>query len=305
MERARPTLIRRMGKLALLCLVLFSFAAAPAPGDDLRAALLARINRERARSGAPPLRLAAPLAGVAQRHAAEIGRRGSLSLPAEETEATHAELRRTGYAAHEWAENLAVTPDDPDGVIADWKARQRSNFAKLMDPDYRDIGIGLGRLRGTPLYVFLFAVPESEYFARATAGLADLERVRAQVLDRVNRERRAAGRRPLKANAKLDLAAQRHAEDMLARRYFDHQSPAGTTVRERAPAAGYAWRAIGENIAEGQFSVDEVMDTWMHSPGHRHNILDPDFTELGVGVARGESGGEVRVTWVQVFGTPR
>ena len=59
-------------------------------------------------------------------------------------------------------------------------------------------------------------------------------------------------------------------------------------MRERSRADGYDWRAIGENIAEGQFSVAEVMDTWMHSPGHRRNILDPGFKELGVGLALGE-----------------
>ncbi|HEY2292131.1 MAG TPA: CAP domain-containing protein, partial [Thermoanaerobaculia bacterium] len=79
----------------------------------------------------------------------------------------------------------------------------------------------------------------------------------------------------------------------------------GETVRERARAAGYDWRAIGENIAEGQLSVDEVMSTWMHSPPHRKNILDRDFKELGVGLALGRSGNEWQVEWVQTFGTKR
>ena len=74
-------------------------------------------------------------------------------------------------------------------------------------------------------------------------------------------------------------------------------------MRERARDAGYDWRAIGENIAEGQTSVEEVMDTWMHSPGHRRNILDPDFKELGIGLAFGNSAGGWRVEWAQAFGT--
>jgi len=92
---------------------------------------------------------------------------------------------------------------------------------------------------------------------------------------------------------------------MLARRYFAHESPKGETVRERSRAAGYDWRAIGENIAEGQLSVNEVMDTWMHSPPHRKNILDPNYKELGVGLALGRSGNDWKVEWVQTFGTKR
>ena len=136
-----------------------------------------------------------------------------------------------------------------------------------------------------------------------TAGLRDLARVRAAMLARGQR-RAAEGRRacPCAPNPELDQAAQRHAEDMLARHYFAHESPEGETVRERARAAGYDWRAIGENIAEGQLSVDEVMDTWMHSPPHRRNILDRDFKELGVGLALGKSGGGWQVEWVQTFG---
>ena len=84
-------------------------------------------------------------------------------------------------------------------------------------------------------------------------------------IPRVDAERKKAGVPPLRSNDRLDQAAQRHAQDMLARHYFAHESPEGQTVRERARAAGYDWRAVGENIAEGQLSVDEVMDTWMHT----------------------------------------
>jgi uncharacterized protein YkwD len=92
---------------------------------------------------------------------------------------------------------------------------------------------------------------------------------------------------------------------MLSRSYFAHKSPEGRSVRDRAENAGYTWRAIGENIAEGQSSVDEVMDTWMNSPGHRRNILDPAFKELGVGIALGKSRGNYRILWAQAFGAPR
>ena len=190
-------------------------------------------------------------------------------------------------------------------MLRDFRQGDPETWRKLLDPEYRDLGIGLGRVDRTPLYTFLFAVPRADYFARRTAGLHDLARVRAAMLASVNAERKKAGARPLSPNARLDRAAQRHAEDMLARAYFAHQSPEGKSVRERSREAGYEWRMIGENIAEGQFTVPEVMDTWMHSPGHRHNILDPGFRELGVGLALGKSGDGWQVEWAQAFGTRR
>jgi hypothetical protein len=214
-------------------------------------------------------------------------------------------LRRVDYEAHSWTESLATSPGDAATVFRNWRRGDPESFHRILASEVRDLGIGLGRLRGTPLYIFLAAVPEADYFARGTVGIRDLERARAEVLARVNEARKKAGLVPLRSNPRLDQAAQRHAEDMLARGYFAHESPEGQTVRERARAAGYDWRNIGENLAENQRSVDEVLDTWMRSPGHRHNILNPDFRELGVGLALGRSGRGYRVLWVQAFGTRR
>jgi uncharacterized protein YkwD len=175
-----------------------------------------------------------------------------------------------------------------------------------MDPRYRDLGLGVTLMRGTPLYCFLFAVPQADYFARETGGLNDMEAVSREMLDQVNAARKREGLKPLRLNPTLAKSAQRHAEDMLKRGYFDHRSPAGTTVRERSRAAGYQWAAIGENIAFGQTSVDEVVETWLESPGHRKNILSPNFSELGVGLALGRGpDGKYQVLWVQNFGAPR
>jgi uncharacterized protein YkwD len=147
--------------------------------------------------------------------------------------------------------------------------------------------------------LFLLALPVSG------DARQELLRIREEMLASVNAARKQARLRPLKPDPRLDKAAQAHAEDMLARGYFDHRSPAGTTVRERATAAGYGWLAIGENIAFGQNSVDEVMRTWLVSPGHRKNILTPQFTGLGAGLALGlDPNGKYQVYWVQTFGAP-
>ncbi|MFF2774049.1 CAP domain-containing protein [Streptomyces sp. NPDC058052] len=118
-----------------------------------------------------------------------------------------------------------------------------------------------------------------------------------QVLSLVNAERAKAGCGPLTANATLARAAQGHSDDMAARDFFDHTNPDGDGPGERVTAAGYPWSTYGENIAMGQSTPEQVMEGWMNSPGHRANILNCDFKELGVGVQN--DGGPY---WTQVFG---
>ncbi|MFF0741363.1 sigma-70 family RNA polymerase sigma factor [Streptomyces sp. NPDC004111] len=120
----------------------------------------------------------------------------------------------------------------------------------------------------------------------------------AEVVSLLNSERAKAGCSPVTSNSLLRTAAQRHSEDMVARGYFDHTSPDGDGPGERVTAAGYKWSTYGENIAAGQSGPASVMESWMNSPGHRANILNCAFKEVGIGIA-GPSGGP---TWTQVFG---
>jgi uncharacterized protein YkwD len=294
----------RSSLLALLLLLPFS---ASAQTGDVRPELLRLINQEREKVGAPPMRLSAPVGRAAQEQAQEIAESGSFRLPSGADKAMLARLERFGYQVHEWSEYLTHTSAGPAELMRDWKRESPGSYRRLLDPAFVDLGVGMSRINGMPLYTVLYAVPRGEQFARDTAGLRDVERVRADLLKAVNAARRREGLRPVVLAPLLNRAAQKHAEDMLARSYFAHESPSGTTVRERSRTQGYTWRAIGENIAEGQTSVDEVMETWMNSPGHRRNILSPKFTELGVGLVLGRSGksGAYRVLWVQNFGSPR
>ncbi|QEV16334.1 sigma-70 family RNA polymerase sigma factor [Streptomyces alboniger] len=120
----------------------------------------------------------------------------------------------------------------------------------------------------------------------------------AQVVALVNTERAKAGCGPVRSNDKLATAAARHSSDMAARDYFDHTSPDGTGPGDRIKAAGYQWSTYGENIARGQRTPAAVMDSWMNSSGHRANILNCDFKELGVGIHNGSGG----PWWTQAFG---
>ncbi|MFF9088530.1 sigma-70 family RNA polymerase sigma factor [Streptomyces sp. NPDC014991] len=121
----------------------------------------------------------------------------------------------------------------------------------------------------------------------------------AQVVALVNKERAAAGCGSVTEDAQLDKAAQGHSDDMAARGFFDHTNPDGAGPGERITGAGYRWSTYGENIAQGQQTPQTVMNSWMHSPGHRANILNCSFKNLGVGVHNGSGG----PWWTQDFGT--
>ncbi|MFF7729736.1 sigma-70 family RNA polymerase sigma factor [Streptomyces sp. NPDC008001] len=119
-----------------------------------------------------------------------------------------------------------------------------------------------------------------------------------QVTALVNAERAKAGCSPLTENSTLDAAAQGHSDDMAARGFFNHTNPDGKGPGDRITAAGYNWSTYGENIAYGQQTPASVMDSWMHSDGHRKNILNCSFKEIGVGVNKAPGGPR----WTQVFG---
>lgn len=116
-----------------------------------------------------------------------------------------------------------------------------------------------------------------------------------QVFRLVNIERADEGLPAYAWSTELALSAQLHAEDMDAQGYFDHASLDGRSFSDRAQESGYAGFPRGENIAMGQQTPEQVMDSWMSSPGHRSNILS-DADEIGVGFAN--------FYWVQVFGQP-
>jgi uncharacterized protein YkwD len=120
------------------------------------------------------------------------------------------------------------------------------------------------------------------------------------VIQQVNKSRTQTRLKPLTINKALMKAAQKKAGDMAARNYFNHNSPDGKTPWDFMSEAGYNHRAAAENIAGNYATPDAVVKGWMASPGHRANILNRQFTETGVGIAKGKSGYII----VQMFGQP-
>jgi uncharacterized protein YkwD len=131
-------------------------------------------------------------------------------------------------------------------------------------------------------------LPEPSVLAPAPAKPRQVAPPRAagpelDVVARTNAERAQAGCGALRVDGRLAAAARQHSADMVNRRYFEHDSPDGSTPEDRVAAAGYPDYG-GENIAYGQASAAEVMSDWMGSPDHRRNILDCEFTSIGVGL---------------------
>jgi uncharacterized protein YkwD len=143
--------------------------------------------------------------------------------------------------------------------------------------------------------------------ADANPNDVSLTQAKRATLCLLNKQRRAHGLRKLRENRRLDRASQRHADDMSARNYFAHGDFVGRiqSAHYLRGARGYT---LGENIAWGSWSLAtprSIVRGWMNSPGHRANILNGRFHEIGLGVARGAPvGGQDRAgTYVTDFGT--
>ncbi len=148
---------------------------------------------------------------------------------------------------------------------------------------------------GVGVAAMALALPAARPTVAAAATAASKER---QILQCVNRERTTRGLPKLRRSTPLTRAARFHARQMRAKRFFDHRDPAGRGPLERVRRYTTRFTTVGENIAAGHASAAATCRQWMASPGHRANILRPQYRALGVGYA---SGGRWRHTWVQVF----
>jgi uncharacterized protein YkwD len=124
----------------------------------------------------------------------------------------------------------------------------------------------------------------------------------SRVLSLVNKARAKAGVKKLTASKALTKAAGWHSSDQAEMRKGQHPGSDGSRGGDRATAAGFKWRAWGENVAWNYETPDEVFAAWMASPDHRANILSTKFTKFGLATARGSNG---QVYWTQMFGAKR
>jgi uncharacterized protein YkwD len=162
----------------------------------------------------------------------------------------------------------------------------------------------------------LLTLPAAASAARPCAGsgarptAANAARVRHATLCLLNRQRAAHGLPRLREQRSLAHAARSYAHQMVRHRFFDHVSPSGSTMAQRVKRTRYlrgvrGW-SLGENLAWGAGSSAtpaNIVRAWMRSPGHRRNILDGTFREIGIGIAAGApTGTPGGATYVNEFG---
>ncbi len=125
-------------------------------------------------------------------------------------------------------------------------------------------------------------------------GVKHLTKVEDLVLELTNQARRVKGLPPLSMDEDLRRVARAYSDDMLVRRFFDHTNPEGVSFDERISdhyphrfhvVGENIWSAFGYNPRKTQQVAQEIVDSWMNSPGHRENLLSPHYTHLGVGVS--------------------
>lgn len=115
-----------------------------------------------------------------------------------------------------------------------------------------------------------------------SSSVQDIERA---VVTLVNKARSENGLSELKLNEELSNVARTKSNDMATNNYFSHTSPTYGSPFDMMKKFGISYRTAGENIAKGQTTAQQVFDSWMNSPGHRANILNSSFTQIGVGYA--------------------
>ncbi len=122
-----------------------------------------------------------------------------------------------------------------------------------------------------------------------------------QVFELVNKERASRGLPLYKLNTELSRVARYKSQDMIDKKYFSHTSPTYGSPFDMMQSFGLKFSAAGENIAYGQKTAAEVMNSWMNSAGHKANILSEAYTNIGIGVAKTSSG---TLYWTQMFMNP-
>jgi uncharacterized protein YkwD len=198
--------------------------------------------------------------------------------------------------------------------VTDWSKFEKTKHSGKQGTAYRrtqNFGNIRGRIAECARNLTLLIIIVFPGFL--VAGDCELDEADQSLLNRVNEARSQplqCGKQDFSAasslvwNCKLADAAQAHSKNMAELEFFSHTSPNGTEIGERVSNQNYRWLAVGENIAAGQNSVDEVVDAWLSSPGHCVNIMSAKFTEMGAARIEAPSS-QYSPFWTQVFARPR
>lgn len=196
----------------------------------------------------------------------------------------------------------AINLNGPQDAKAAMTALRESFCRVLLDPQYVDVGVSqVGQQ-----WRIILARPQQQ------AQLADWQQEGQRLLELINTARgkaRMCGKlaqpaaEPLSWNPALASAAQNHSQAMATQNFFAHRAPDGRIPGDRAELAGYSGSLIGENLAAGQISVQQVVDGWLASPEHCANLMGPKYREMGAAYAQ-NTDSQAGIYWTAVFGAP-
>lgn len=298
--------------LFLVTLLLAGAPASASDSEELRRTFLKLINVQREHLGLQPLVLDPDLGRAAQAHVDDMAARGYAGFSSPEGRTTEDWARQAGYQFQTIAGKLAFTADPPETIAGGWKPEANRN--SLFHPDVRDLGIGIGVVRGTPMYSFLLARSEKSYLERyvaelyqkQTLALQNAEPLREELLRRVNELRAGAKLHPLTRHPALDLAAQEHAEAVLG------AIRTGAPLRTAGPLAAKVKRQkyrvagiVGERIVTDALTPEQALaDLADAESGQRSKLLGKGFSQMGIGVAFERAPEGFRVVWVQCLARP-
>ncbi len=257
--------------------------------------LVRLINLQRKKAGMSPLEADARLAKATGAHAGAMAGNVCVDFDCGGRK-TDARLSDAGYRAQSSRFYVSAGQGSAEAMIREMMSEDWGRDM-VLSPAFRHVAVGYGG-NGTK-YRHYWAI------GFAAPAIEDLDVLAAEVVRLVNIERGKHGAGPLALNEKLTRSAQFHARFMADNDCFEHLCPDEPNLGKRVRNAGYDWRAVAENIAAGQEDAAEVVDSWMHSPGHRANILNPRYKEIGIGyVLVDRDGGKIdmRHYWVQNFG---
>jgi len=296
---------------------------APAqPGDssglsEEEQTLVNLINQERVKAGLPKLKADSKLFQVARLKARDFIANNYFAHTSPTYGSYRDMLRSYGVSFVKAGENLAATYTAARAHTA--LMNSSGNRANILSPDYRLVGIGIVNKGSYKYYVEMFTdggsvtqppsgttqppsggttqPPSGGTTQPGTGNTAGLTADEQNMLNMVNSERSKNGLAPLKANLKLTGVARLKAKDMIDKNYFSHTSPTYGSPFDMMRQYGITYRTAGENLA-GAPSVNSAHTNLMNSPGHRANILNSSFKEVGIGVVNGGPYGKM---FVQMF----
>jgi uncharacterized YkwD family protein len=241
-------------------------------------------NIEREKQGLTPLKVDAKLTEVAQKKSQDMAVNGYFSHDSPTYGSPFDMMNDFGITYYSAGENIAKGQTSPSEVVQAWMDSE-GHRENILHPDFTHIGVGFSSNGYYWAQQFIKRLEE-------TVSQQDFEK---KVVQLTNQARANLGLSPLSIDVELTKTARAKSLDMAEHDYFDHTSPTHGSPFEMMDQAGIAYQTAGENIARGQFTPEEVVEAWMNSEGHRANILNPNFTHIGVGFIKED------IIWTQQF----